>query len=128
MNFSAFIQRLFPGKHSLYNFFVGFSLGLALINPYPTGVSKSTWLVVYGILMLILGLCIYYFRPKEGFVFPDGWRALGLAASGILFWALPVFDWLDFLNNPIAMIAAGAIALLLCAIYTLWQISHSQST
>ncbi len=118
MNFLDFIRRVFPGEHRGFNFFYGFSLGLAIM-PHPNWLSKSAWLAVYGTLMVTLGLCLYFARPKERFISPNGWRALGLAASGILFRVLSVFDWLVFPNNPTAMILAGGIVLLFCVILAL---------
>lgn len=126
MNFSSFIQHVFPKDHRLFSFFYGFSIGLAIIMPRPNWLSKSACLVVYGTLIVILGLCIYFACPKERLTGLNGWRALGLAASGILFQALSVFDWLICLNNPIAMIAAAGIVLLVYIIYALWKTSHSE--
>jgi len=127
MNFLAYIQHLFPGEHRLYSLFYGFSFGFVIIMPRPNWLSKSACLVGYGVLIVILGLCLYFARPKERLTGLDGWRALGLAASGLLFHALSVFDWLVCLNDPIAMTLAGGIVLLLCAIFALWKTTHSET-
>lgn len=127
MNFSSYIQRIFPSQKRFYFFLSGFLIGFILIMPHTNRLSKSAWLVIYGILAVLLGLCLYFTRPKEQPSSPNGWSALGLALSGILFRILSVFDWLICLNRPIAMILAGGIALLLCIIYTLWQTVHPKA-
>jgi len=120
MNFLVYIQRVFPREHRVFSFFWGFIIGSAIIMPHPGWISKSAWLVIYGTLSVIVGLCLYFACPKKCFTRLDGWRALGLAASGVLFQALSVFDWLICLNSPIAMVLAGGIVLLVCAICALW--------
>jgi len=127
MNFLAYIQHLFPGEHRLYSLFYGFSIGLVIIMPRPNWLSKSASLVGYGALIVILGLCLYFARPKERLTGLNGWRALGLAASGLLFRALSVFDWLVCPNNPSAITLAGGIVLLICAIHALWKTTHAES-
>lgn len=112
MSFNT-LSKVFPRKNRLYYFFNGFLIAFILIMPHTNGLSTSTWLILYSVLVLISGLCLYFARPKDGFVPVNGWGALGLAAAGILLLALSRLDGLVCLNSPIAMILVGGIVLLL---------------
>lgn len=107
MSILATVQNIFPRKHRLISFFYGFAIGFSLIMPHSDCLSKVIWLVIYGTLFAILCMFFYFVRPKEHFIRPNGWEAVGLIAAGSLFCTLSVFDWLIYLNNPITMVVAG---------------------
>lgn len=112
MSILANVQNIFPRNHRLISFFYGFAIGFALIMPHSDHLSKVMWLVIYGTLFALLCMCFYFLHRKTHFIKPNGWEAVGLIAAGSLFAVLSVFNWIVCLNNPIAMVVAGGITLL----------------
>ncbi len=66
------LAKVFPKQNRLYYLLIGFLIGFNLSVPRIDRLSKTAWLVIYGIAVVLLGLFLYFIRPKERSDFPSG--------------------------------------------------------